>query len=230
MGNRILHHASVGMGSSVEEPAGQHRQFYRVRSRPSGRSVANADGTHPQGTCREGPRQGSGARPAQAANAVARRARRALDGRLKLFRNHDDNGTPLGRPRTLLIDSEQLESGDALDADFRNLAADEIERFRYDIVQRTGDARAAAEAARDDPRQGRAAGARRARDPLPAGAGLSGRVARRTHRRDLRRRLDAAPHAPRDRRHANAAERDHRRAHRPHAQAHRGRAPLADRL
>ena len=42
-------------------------------------------------------------------------------------------------PRTLLIDSAQLESGDALDRNFRKLAAAEIERFRREIVQRTGD-------------------------------------------------------------------------------------------
>lgn len=55
------------------------------------------------------------------------------NGRLSLFRNYDENGTPLPRPNTLLIDSEQLESGDALDANFRAMAADEIERFRYEL-------------------------------------------------------------------------------------------------
>jgi type III restriction enzyme len=64
-------------------------------------------------------------------------------GRLDLFRNHDEHGNPLGRPRTLLIDSEQLESGDALDDNFRAMAGDEIERFRREIVERTGDARQA---------------------------------------------------------------------------------------
>jgi type III restriction enzyme len=63
-------------------------------------------------------------------------------GRLPLFRNHDEHGNPLGRPRTLLIDSEQLESGDALDDNFRGMAADEIERFRKEMVERTGDAQA----------------------------------------------------------------------------------------
>ena len=66
-----------------------------------------------------------------------------MDGRLELFRNYNEHGDPLGRPNTLLIDSEQLESGDALDKRFRKMAADEIERFRRDIVQRTGDAHAA---------------------------------------------------------------------------------------
>jgi type III restriction enzyme len=60
-------------------------------------------------------------------------------GRLELFRNFDEHGNPLGRPRTLLIDSEQLESGDALDKTFRTMASDEIERFRREIVERTGD-------------------------------------------------------------------------------------------
>ena len=65
-----------------------------------------------------------------------------VEGRLPLFRNYDEHGNPLGRPKTLLIDSEQLESGEALDDNFRTMAADEIERFRREIVERTGDAQA----------------------------------------------------------------------------------------
>lgn len=65
------------------------------------------------------------------------------NGRLELFRNFDSvTGNPLPRPNTLLIDSEQLEAGDALDDSFRGMAADEIERFRREIVERSGDARA----------------------------------------------------------------------------------------
>jgi len=60
------------------------------------------------------------------------------DGRLSLFSNFDEHGNPLARPNTLLIDSEQLESGDALDPKFREMASPEIERFRYEIVERTG--------------------------------------------------------------------------------------------
>src|SRR3984893_1235451 len=61
------------------------------------------------------------------------------NGRLALFRNFDEFGNPIPRPRTLLIDSEQLESGDALDDKFRGMASDEIDRFRREIVERTGD-------------------------------------------------------------------------------------------
>jgi type III restriction enzyme len=66
------------------------------------------------------------------------------NGRLPLFRNFDEvTGNPLPRPNTLLIDSEQLEVGDKLDDRFRAMAADEIERFRREIIERTGDATAA---------------------------------------------------------------------------------------
>ncbi len=61
------------------------------------------------------------------------------NGRLALFRNYDEHGNPIARPRTLLIDSEQLEAGDALDDKFRLMAKDEIDRFRREIVERTGD-------------------------------------------------------------------------------------------
>ena len=62
------------------------------------------------------------------------------NGRLPLFRNFDEiTNNALPRPNTLLIDSEQLEAGDALDDSFRAMAGDEIERFRREIVERTGD-------------------------------------------------------------------------------------------
>ncbi|MGH9629100.1 MAG: BPTD_3080 family restriction endonuclease, partial [Bryobacteraceae bacterium] len=64
---------------------------------------------------------------------------RLENGRLPLFRNFDEHGNQLARPRTLLIDSAQIESGEALDENFRSMAADEIERFRYEIMERTGD-------------------------------------------------------------------------------------------
>lgn len=62
------------------------------------------------------------------------------EGRLELFRNYDRAGNKLSRPNTLLIDSEQLESGNALDKDFREIAKDEIDRFRRELIQRTGNA------------------------------------------------------------------------------------------
>ena len=65
-----------------------------------------------------------------------------VEGRFKLFQNHDANGNALGRPKTLLIDSNQLESGDALDTKFRDMAGPEIERFRREMMDR-GDVMAA---------------------------------------------------------------------------------------
>ncbi len=59
-----------------------------------------------------------------------------VPGHFDLFQNHDPHGNPLPRPRTLLIDSEQLESGDALDPAFRKMAGDEIDQFKSDIIER----------------------------------------------------------------------------------------------
>jgi type III restriction enzyme len=60
------------------------------------------------------------------------------NGRLELFRNFDDYGNRLPRMRTLLIDSEQIESDDALDPEFRAAAAAEIDQFKREVVQRDG--------------------------------------------------------------------------------------------
>jgi len=59
-------------------------------------------------------------------------------GRLELFRNYDEFGGRLPRPRTLLIDSRQIESGDALDKGFRDAAGPEIEQFKRDLAGREG--------------------------------------------------------------------------------------------
>ena len=69
-------------------------------------------------------------------------------GHLELFRNFDDYGNRLPKPNTLLIDSEQIESGDALDPGFRELAGPEIEQFKRDKAAREG-AGATAEAIPD---------------------------------------------------------------------------------
>ena len=61
-----------------------------------------------------------------------------VPGKLELFRNYDEHGQLLGRPRTLLIDSYQLESGEALDDSFRAVAKNEIEQFRLEMRARTG--------------------------------------------------------------------------------------------
>jgi type III restriction enzyme len=59
-------------------------------------------------------------------------------GHLELFRNYDDQGRRLARPRTLLIDSRQIESGDALDKGFREAAGPEIEQFKRELAAREG--------------------------------------------------------------------------------------------
>ena len=66
-----------------------------------------------------------------------------VNGRLALFRNYDEYDNPIPRPRTILVDSVQLESGEALDDNFRDMATDEIERFKREKIERERDARAA---------------------------------------------------------------------------------------
>jgi type III restriction enzyme len=65
-------------------------------------------------------------------------ARTEHRGHLQLFSNYDEFGNPLPRMNTLLIDSRQIESGEALDANFRKLAEAEIEQFRREKAQREG--------------------------------------------------------------------------------------------
>ena len=64
-------------------------------------------------------------------------------GHLELFNNYDSYLNRLPRPNTILIDSKQLESGDILDKDFRKIAAVEIEQFKREIIERTGNTEAA---------------------------------------------------------------------------------------
>ena len=51
-------------------------------------------------------------------------------GRLPIFRNDDANGGWRRRPNTILVDSRQLESGEAMSADFKQIAAREIDEFK----------------------------------------------------------------------------------------------------
>lgn len=61
-----------------------------------------------------------------------------VPGRFELFRNSDENGNPYAQPRTLLIDSTELESGDGLDENFRKIMEPQIDRFRREIRERGG--------------------------------------------------------------------------------------------
>ncbi|MDP4199360.1 MAG: DEAD/DEAH box helicase family protein [Bacteroidota bacterium] len=51
-------------------------------------------------------------------------------GQLAIFRNDDGNGGWLQRPNTILVDSHQLESGESMSEEFKNIAAREIEEFK----------------------------------------------------------------------------------------------------
>jgi Type III restriction enzyme, res subunit. len=53
-----------------------------------------------------------------------------VSGELPIFRNDDGDGHWLPRPNTILIDSEQLESGEAMSKEFKKIAALAIEEFK----------------------------------------------------------------------------------------------------
>jgi type III restriction enzyme len=59
----------------------------------------------------------------------------AVPGKLPLFSNVDGDRF-IARPNTILVDSEQLESGEAMSADFKSIAAREIEEFKSDYRAR----------------------------------------------------------------------------------------------
>lgn len=63
---------------------------------------------------------------------------RLIEGKLKLFSNVSEMGTWLDRPKTVLVDSQALESGDSLPDEFRKAAAKEIEEFRKEVARRDG--------------------------------------------------------------------------------------------
>lgn len=55
----------------------------------------------------------------------------AVPGKLPLFSNVED-GRFVARPNTILVDSQQLESGESMSAEFKKIAAREIEEFKAD--------------------------------------------------------------------------------------------------
>ena len=60
----------------------------------------------------------------------------AQAGQLPIFRNDDGNGGWLHRPNTILVDSQQLESGESMSDDFKKIAAREIDEFKADYRTR----------------------------------------------------------------------------------------------
>lgn len=57
-------------------------------------------------------------------------------GRLPIFCNDDGEGGWRDRPNTILVDSQQLESGESMSDDFKRIAAREIEEFKADYRNR----------------------------------------------------------------------------------------------
>ncbi len=57
-------------------------------------------------------------------------------GQLPIFRNDDGQGAWLHRPSTILVDSQQLESGESMSDDFKKIAAREIDEFKADYRAR----------------------------------------------------------------------------------------------
>jgi type III restriction enzyme len=58
-----------------------------------------------------------------------------VPGRLSIF-NNEENGGWNAQPNTILIDSEQLESGEAMSGDFKKMAVREIEEFKSEYRTR----------------------------------------------------------------------------------------------
>jgi type III restriction enzyme len=57
-------------------------------------------------------------------------------GQLDIFRNDDCHGGWLHRPNTILVDSQQLESGESMSDDFKKIAAREIDEFKAEYRAR----------------------------------------------------------------------------------------------
>jgi len=59
-----------------------------------------------------------------------------VPGKLPIFRNHDGGGNWLAQPNTVLIDSAQLESGEAMSKEFKKISALAIEEFKNEYRTR----------------------------------------------------------------------------------------------
>ena len=70
-------------------------------------------------------------------NSAPEEERVVVPGNLELFSNEANRGWS-ARPNTILVDSTQLESGEAMSAEFKKIAAAEIEEFKWEYKQRTG--------------------------------------------------------------------------------------------
>src|SRR5207248_6200515 len=74
-------------------------------------------------------------RPARANGDQTPAAEVLVPGKLALFSNVEA-GRWTARPRTILVDSTQLESGEGMSAEFKQIAAREIAEFKAEYAQR----------------------------------------------------------------------------------------------
>lgn len=63
-------------------------------------------------------------------------SKRLVSGKMPIFSNVAD-GAWLPRPNTILVDSEQLDSGEGMTADFKKIAAREIEQYKTELRARS---------------------------------------------------------------------------------------------
>jgi type III restriction enzyme len=78
----------------------------------------------------------SGRRPKSAKRSLPDGTSTLVPGKLPIFSNVEENGRWKSRPNTILIDSEQLESGEAMSTEFKKIAAQEIEEFKREYQLR----------------------------------------------------------------------------------------------
>ena len=138
--------AEDGGGRRQAQPVRSARTCCRPRSTRStaitraSSSVGSAPGSacrRCSSSCARTPRprsSSSNGSPASSAASGGGRARRVPSpAHLELFRNYDDQGGRLARPRHAADRRAQIESGEALDKEFRDAAGPEIEQFKREL-------------------------------------------------------------------------------------------------
>ena len=99
------------------------------RPRGSRRPSSSSSATTPTSRSSSSTTSPAGRKPFSDGEAIV------VPGQLPLFNNEQD-GAWSPRPNTILVDSEQLESGEGMSAEFKKIAAREIEEFKAEYRAR----------------------------------------------------------------------------------------------